>query len=460
MTGLSWHKVHFSGGRSVSGLATWGQRQVWRDMSRMPSGSAYNNTHPVLVPEGVTLDDVLDLVAELTARHEALRTLFEDDGTGGPVQRVQAEGEVMAGVWEDPAGSLVDAARELDRQLEETVFDHAAETPFRVAVIAPGGTPRVIMLCVTHLAADLLSTRLVAAELDAMLRARAAGAPPPPPAPASEPVDVAAVERSPRGQRMERSALAYLREQFTAFPAANLGWPAGPPQPERYWRGGLRSAAAASALRTLAARFRVGSSTVALAATAALLGHLAGRRECGFLLIAGNRVSADLRAAVGTLTQDVPALVDVSGPSFSDVVRAAWSSSMRAYRHGRFDPERAWEVIGEVGAARGAEPELRCFFNDMRVAADAPGAPESGDESEFEWESAVSDDDVTFFLEIGDVFGRPGVMRLTLLADTAFLPPPVIEGFLRGLERLLVELVSGDLPLAELSRVTGLEPRA
>ncbi|MEV4176352.1 condensation domain-containing protein [Nonomuraea sp. NPDC049709] len=447
MNELTWHKVPFTGTRAQTGPATWGQRQVWRDIRQMPDGTPYNIACPLAVAAGISLDDVLELTAELIGRHESLRTVFTEEG--GLRQRVLASGEVLVGVLDDsetgPEQVDVLAAR-----LRCAYFDHAADVPFRAAVAARDGVPHAVVVCVTHLAADLLSTRLLAAELERMLRCRAERGPLPEPALAAQPLDVAAVEQSASGRRMESAALAHVRSTLSAFPRANFPRPAGPVQTPRYRQGGLGSYVAAAALDTLAARYRVGSSTVALAAAAAMLGAVTGRHEVGLLLVAGNRIPAELRHAVGTLTQDVPALIEVAGPAFSDVIRATWKSSVRAYRHGRFDPDKAWDIIADLGEERGGHPELRSFFNDFRTnsaPANAHGAPVA---SEFRWADSTDEDGITFFLEVGDTPGYPGAVLLSLCADTTYMPPDAMERYLWGFERLLVDQLSRDVPVARL----------
>ncbi|MGN9787647.1 condensation domain-containing protein [Nonomuraea sp. ZG12] len=451
MNDLTWHKVSFTGTRAETGPATWGQRQVWRDIRQMPDGTPYNVACPLAVAEGISLDDVLELTTELVGRHESLRTVFTEEG--GLMQRVLASGDILVGVLDDPEAGQeqVDA---LAARLHDADFDHATDAPFRAAAAARDGVPYAVVVCVTHLAADLQSIRLLAAELERMLRCRAEGAPLPAPAPAAQPLDVAAAEQSDSGQRMESAALADVRSTLSAFPRANFARPAGPAQTPRYRQGGLSSYVAAAALDTLAARYRVGSSAVALAGAAAMLGAVTGRDEVGLLLVAGNRIRAELRHAVGTLTQDVPALIKVAGPAFSDVIQATWKSSIRAYHRGRFDPDKAWDIIDELGAERGGHPELRSFFNDYRTNS-APvtssGAPAA---STFGWADRTDEDGVTFFAQVGDTPGHPGAVMLSLCADTTYLPPDAIERYLRGFERLLVDQLSRDVQVARLGEYT------
>ncbi|MGP3920404.1 condensation domain-containing protein, partial [Nonomuraea sp. 10N515B] len=177
MTDLIWHKVEFAGSRAHSGPATWGQRQVWRDIRQMPEGTPYNVVCPLSVAAGIGLADVLELTAELLRRHESLRTVFTDEG-GDLVQRVLASGQVLVGVRDEPEHGQ-ETVDELSAELRASRFDHAVDVPFRAVVMSRDGAPHTAIVCVTHLAADLLSTRLVSAELERLLRPRVGGAPTP-----------------------------------------------------------------------------------------------------------------------------------------------------------------------------------------------------------------------------------------------------------------------------------------
>ncbi|MBU2665888.1 hypothetical protein KOI35_20465 [Actinoplanes bogorensis] len=452
---VRWREAPFTGSRAITEHLTWGQVLVERDMRRMPPGTAYNVTVPVLIPEGVGLADVCSAVGALASRFEALRTRFPRHD-GHLVQEVVATGAVPIAVWSDdgPPGEFAAGARDLDEQLEATAFDHERDFPVRVLVCVHHEVPRALVLCISHLVTDLQSSRLAARVLSELLAARATGAPDPDVPEMVQPADLAVFERSARGRTVSAAAVAHLRRQLTAVPLDNFAAvrPVAPAEP-RFWRGVVDSAVSGPALGMLAERYRTSTATVALAVTAALLGSVAGTDRCALLLVTGNRTTAPLRASVGTLTQHMPAVVDLTGPNFSDLVRHCWGTAMRAFRHGRFDPVDGWAALDEVTRERGAEPEIRSFFNDMRGGQDQE-IPEPA-ESEFRWTERRAAGS-SFFMELGDVLHAPGRLRWTLLADTTLLPPDTIRAVLFGVDRLLVRLLDTDLLLSEVARAAGL----
>ncbi|KUL33789.1 condensation domain-containing protein [Actinoplanes awajinensis] len=463
---VRWQPASFTGSRTITQHLTWGQMLVERDIRRMPPGTAYNVTVPVLIPAGVDLAMVCAAVGALAGRFEALRTRFPRRD-GRLVQEVLDSGSIPVGVFsgDGPAEQFAAAARNLDVHLEATPFDHERDLPMRVLVCVHRGVPRALVLCIAHLVADLQSSRLAARVLAEMLACRAAGRPDPETPESVHPADLAVFERSPRGRTVSDAAVAHLRRQLNAVPLDNFAAirPVTPAEP-RFWRGVLDSPVSAPMLGLLADRYRTSTATIAFAVTAALLGVVAETDRCGLLLVTGNRTTAPQRASVGTLTQHMPAVVDLTGPAFSDLVRRCWSTAVRTFRHGRFDPVDGWAVLAEVSRERGAEPEIRCFFNDMRGAPETPPAAGPLDrdvveralaEPGFRWTDRRAAGS-SFFMEVGDVLDAPGQLRWTLLADTTLLPPDLLRAVLTGVDRLLLRLLDTDLLLSEVGEAAGL----
>lgn len=472
MAKLVHRRVGFTGTRSVTGPFTWGQRQIWRDIQLMPDAAFYNVSQVLLTAEGLRLDDVLGQIAELLGRHESLRTLFRADAAGELRQQVLAAGEVEVEVLladSDADHDIVGLFEDEERRMVGMAFDNATEVPFRALVGVLDGMPRVLILCVSHLAADLLSVRVLIDEMSAALTALAAGRRPPEVPRSRQPVDQAEWELSAKGNRRMDKALRYWAGQLSSVPPTMFPVACGETVPSpRYWRGGLTSRAIPPALHALAERYRTTTSVVLLAATVAMLGRLNGLRACAVQLVVGNRFTPELRHAIGNLTQEVLATVDLHGESFEDVVKTTWSAAMGAYRHGQFDPARAAELVREASRERGVDIDLSCYFNDLWANTQTPakgfhptarGLKEAMATTAFRWEDRTDEDSVKFFLEAFDVFGEPEMLRFSLIADTFYMPPAVIKAFLTGLERLLVELVTREVHLDEIAAVSGLPAR-
>lgn len=462
-------QVRFRGQARMSGFS-WAQRQIWREIELMSPNPAFGNqTQGVPVPAGVTVDDVTEQLGVLLTRHETLRTVFRADGAGDGVQEVLSRGELnvrLVSASQQDQDLLALVARQEQALLGEP-FDHGAELPFRAVVGVLDGAPRLILLSQSHLAMDFLGGRILANELTALLTARAQGLPAPPAPSARQPVDQAEFERSARGLQLADRSLRYWRAELLRGPDSMFPLSVEPATP-RYWRGAIRSRAVPSAVALLAARYKVSTSVILFAAMSALLGRSAGRDRCLARIVAGNRISAELRHAVGNFTQEVPAAIDLSGGTFKSAVSSTWSAMLRAFRNAQYPPEQADGLVAELARERGAGIDLSLCFNDLwsPVHGHDPAAitlPEkierTADDTSFIWEDHVVRAGVSLFLEVTgtpDELSDPGAARLSLLADTSHVPPAAIISFLSGLERLLVRLAKEEIDLRRIEPVPGL----
>ncbi|WP_158587888.1 condensation domain-containing protein [Actinomadura logoneensis] len=395
------------------------------------------------LPDGISIATILSGLGALVERHESLRTLFRltDDGT--LVQEVVAEGEVDVGFVDLAALGPEETVGDWSPFCAEAPHDPATMIPFGARIGMLDGRPVFFQLWMSHLAADFISGRILADELVHLLEG---GLDHPP---GLAPVDVAEEERSPRGRRALARGLEHWRRELAAAPPRMFPAARHKPQTPRYWRGGIRSQALPTALTVLAERYRAGPTHVMLAATAVLLGRHTGVDRCAVRLMAGNRVSPALRHAVGNLAQEVLTVIDLSGDTFGEVVRNTWAASLRVQRNGRFDAD-------DVAAlTAGSDVDLAIAFNDLWTPVRDPGlpGPEAPLPTTFHWERKRDRATVTFFLEVHEDLSDTSVIRLSLLADTAHLPPPTIRAFLFGIERLLLSLVDGDLRLAEIEPI-------
>jgi len=458
-------------GRPGHAPLTWGQRQVYRDMFRAADGRPYNDVGGALLPPGLDLDTVFDVLVELVRRHESLRTTFGPGPSGGgPVQRVAASGTLHVEVVDLPdlpRDALFSLVMREDQRLMGTRFNLDSELLLRPVVFRHRGTPSGVSLAVPKIVADLSGLRLLVADLVALAEAARDGRAAPAPPVGRQPFDQALFEQSSEGRRVGRSSLRRIRKELEAFPA-DLFTASAEPMPQRYWRGGITSRALPLAVGALAARHRTSTTVVLLAAAVAVLGHTAGRPDVGLQLISRNRHDLLQRDVVSTVVQNVPATFRVGGSGFSELVRTTWSAAMRAYRGARFDLADMAEAVREVERSRGEAIDLDCYFNDTRadqaprpeaVRASAERIREAQADTEFQWEEHVEHDALSVFVEVFDQPTHPELMRLCLYVDTARVAPGLARRMLLAVERLLVEAVERDLSPAEVAALAAVEPR-
>ncbi|MFC9222314.1 condensation domain-containing protein [Streptomyces hygroscopicus] len=451
MTVLVHHRVPFRGRRTATAPATCAQRHMWNLIERqLPDAAFYNVCHWVELPGRGTAPDLLAVFTELLGRHESLRTGFQRAGDGGLVQQVVRTGECEAEVWtagpgEDPTGVL-DAWR---HRMRRTPFEPARAPLIRFMAVVVGGAPVLAAFCVSHLAADLMSLRLLADEVLRLLDAAAAGRPFPPAALSRQPVEQAGFEHSPRGRALLHRAHAYWRRQIAGAPATLFPVPgAAGGEPAGRYSAAMDSRAVALAVPVLARHWRVSTSAVLLTVVALLLGRRAGLPSCTLRLLTANRSDPRLRGTVANLHAEVAATIDLDGERVEDIARRALAASTAAYANGLYDPDEVADLFEAVARERGAPVDLSYCFNDIRAghglpeAAGGPAPVVSG----AALRTAMADTVVapheftegeTFFLVIDDE--EPGWMRLVLNADSRALAPPEVRGFLYDVERVLVE---------------------
>ncbi|MFJ1590697.1 condensation domain-containing protein [Kitasatospora albolonga] len=455
--------VPFSGLRSGSAPMSWGQQAIWRSIRWLDEEAHYFNLPRVhRLPEGTTTDQVLTLLGTLVARHEALRTTFEQRPEG-PVQTVHGDGTLRVGLHPSD-GIGEEEALAFAEGLAATPFRNAEEFGMRYAILTEGGRPAWLILVVSHQASDFGGIRVLEDELNRLLHGEEL-------APAEwQPLDQARYQRQGEGAQRGRAALDHWERALATAPATHFDFPrpadaAAEDDPERFVRLRLDSVAGAVAAQRLADRCRVSTSTVLLTAAAVTLAAYTGHDRAVMLLIAGNRNEPRLQRMVGAQTENALFTIAVGDGTFEEAVRGGFLTAMSAYRSGEYDPEAMDRVRERVRAARG-DVDLSAFFNDVRLQDRWDALPELADDdaegllalrekSGISFIGSWARQDAKYFVHTPY---SPDSLHLYLMADTHYLPVPVIEGLLRAMEALLVESVHGRITPAEA--VAALRERA
>ncbi|MGC5015043.1 hypothetical protein ACLQ2R_30130 [Streptosporangium sp. DT93] len=465
--------ARFSGLTARQGPLTTGQANMVRCMLTDPP--EHMNYRAVrAVQPGTTLDVITEAVVGLVTRHESLRTTFHDG-----LQRVLAAGDVTVEVHDtggppsghdtgdlpagrdtgalparhdtggSPAGHDAGLAEQVARRLQGTRFAPDTEIPLRVAVITSGGVPRQVALVTTHCAMDAAGLAVVLAEWDELLLGK-----PLAPVTAPQPLDVAAAERTPAGLRRAESALRHWEGHLRTVPRSTLTVPV---DGETDWllpRLRVRSVPAAGALERISARTGASPSAAVLAALAALAGVRARMRTVVVLSISANRFRPELREYVGPLAQDALIPVEVGETGFDAVLRGARSATMSAYRSSRFDSAALIRIMEGVQRERGIFFARDVVFNDMSVPGPAVRAGRTGEDVHSVWlPPAVLPTRTSLW-----VHRLHGELDVTLWADPRCLPRDDTLALGEGIARLIAEAGDRDVPLAELTSLTGVVP--
>ncbi|MFF5521419.1 amino acid adenylation domain-containing protein [Streptomyces coeruleorubidus] len=167
-------------GRATSLPLSFGQQRLWFLNRFDPVGAEYNSPLGLRIPGPVDAAALELALADLTDRHETLRTTFED---------VQGEGRQLI----HPVGRTVPLLRtdlshltgeEREARLREVlaadgghVFDLRRGPLLRARLIRLAENEHVLTLCLHHIVTDGRSAGIMVRDLDALYRARLAGMP-------------------------------------------------------------------------------------------------------------------------------------------------------------------------------------------------------------------------------------------------------------------------------------------
>ncbi|SCL34853.1 Condensation domain-containing protein [Micromonospora nigra] len=439
--------AEFRGGRTRTAPLTWAQQVMWRARARNPNNHVFMNlrrTVPVSPRVAAGPDAVARAVGALVGRHSSLRTRVRASADG-PVQEAAAAGVlpllVLPGVDDGAA-----AARAAATRLGDVAFDHADEWPLRVALVLVDGRVRQIVVVFSHSTVDAHAAEVVLRDLRLILLR---GTVPHPAGPQS--VDVALDQQGPGRQRSDR-AVAYWLRQFARLPSTPLT-PVGPGLTPLLRRGVLVSPAAERAARIVAARHRVSSSAVLLAAMTALARRDHPPALCGMFPMAHNRFRVEYAQAVANLGQIGFCVVDLADrPTFADMLPRVWRGALDGYRHAGYEPAALRGRFEAVGHDFDTLFLPYHYFNDVRLSGEVVEKKTDATEKELRAELDKSEFSWTRGLEraswhlLAHVVDEPGALGITLTVDTRFVEPEAVEPFLRDLERLLVEAALRDVP--------------
>ncbi|WP_162908318.1 condensation domain-containing protein [Allorhizocola rhizosphaerae] len=429
--------VEFAGERSGSGALTWGQLSMWKAMGRNPPGH-FNIPMVVAAPRRppATVPRVVDVLARLVERHEALRTTID----ARPMQTVVSIGRLPVEVTEvGDANAVAGAVAELRARLSAGAFAYPQEFPMRTGLVAVDGQVHRIVLIFCHVATDWQGAEVVARDIRLMLRGAQ------PPTPRRHPLDLARWQQT-EGQEQSRRAVDYWAGQHRSIPATMFAVEGDHPDPPHH-QATLTSHALDGAARVVAARQRVSTTTVLLAATAGLIGARAGNSICAMHTLVSNRFQEGHADVVGMLGQNGLLVVDLADdPGFDQLVERTWRAALRCYRRAYYDQDMLDTALAEIHRERAAVVNPFCCFNDMRSTMDTEPGPPAALPDEAAIRAALPDSALTvsphaplncrFCLRVEPATGP---LTVTVLADSRALSGVHIGQLLVDLERRVVD---------------------
>ncbi|HEX8907468.1 MAG TPA: condensation domain-containing protein, partial [Longimicrobiaceae bacterium] len=332
---------------------SFAQERLWF-LDRLEPGSAFYNYAPRLRLRGALDAAALGrALGEIARRHEALRTVFREQGTGDRGQPAGAPVQVILpaaafAMRVEDVSAHADAEREAMRRADEEserAFDLAAGLLFRPLLLRIAADDHVLVLAMHHVVSDEWSMGVLCRELAALYAAFVDGRESPLPELAVQYADYAVWQREHlRGEALERD-LAWWRERLAGAPAL-LELPTDHPRPKvQTHRGGQEHfdlpPALLERLQALGRREGATLYMVVLAAFQALLARYANTGDVVVGSPIAGRTRREVEELIGFFVNTLVLRTDLSGdPGFREVVRRVRETTLGAYQHQEVPFER------------------------------------------------------------------------------------------------------------------------
>ena len=215
----------------------------------------------------------------------------------------------------------------------------------------------------------------------------------------------------------------------------------------------------------LAERTQTSVATVILCLTVLVLAAYSGHDTCALKLISGNRFDRRHRDLMAHNTLDALLTPTIDDTDLLTAIRQVHGLALAAYSRAECDPLAVHELIKKMGHRRGISFDLSTYFNavqsvrKLQTAIGDMGSTQLGElrrTSRLSLLEPLTKSDMKFYLTAFRLSG--GVSRLRLLADTAYLPAPLGETILRGIETVLCDAVAHEIGTREVASRIGITP--
>ncbi|MCP2253723.1 non-ribosomal peptide synthase domain TIGR01720/amino acid adenylation domain-containing protein [Prauserella aidingensis] len=361
--------VHGAGGTGLPSItarerpelvpSSFAQQRLWFLNRLDEAGGLYNIPIPLRLRGTLDRDALFTALGDVLARHEPLRTVFDEDDAvvGGlrqiPLRAEEARRRLLDSVETELCGEsalperLVDAANHR--------FDLATELPIRPSLLELGPTEHVLLLVVHHIAGDGWSLAPLLTDLRDSYRARLAGSAPDLDEPAVEYADFAVWQRESLGDvDTPGSVLAHQAEFWRAELAGLpdvLSLPTDHPRPAiATYRGGrvpfTLSEEDYAGIAALARTSRASVFMVLQAAIGAMLTRLGVGTDVPLGTVVAGRHDEALDTLVGSFVNTLVLRTDTSGnPTFTELLNRVRRTDLAAFSNQDMPFERLVDLL-------------------------------------------------------------------------------------------------------------------
>ena len=318
---------------------SYAQEVLWLLDRASPGQTAYNSPIARRIHGPLRIEAIEHALDAVVARHEALRTVFEQRGEQSlqVVQPAAAVRLTIVDVRAMPAAEREASAIGQLRALADVPFDLVAEPPFRAALARIADDEAILLLLTHHIASDAWSYGVIFRDLAALYDAAIHGT-----ASSLQPVelqfaDYAAWQRDHlQGDELEQR-LAYWREQLSALPVLELPT-TRPPATANGMAGARRQltlpATLVNRVKQLAQQHGVTPYMVLLAVYQTVFHRYSGQDDITVGSAVAGRTMRETEGMVGYFSQALPMRTRFDGdPTFSDLLARVAGTVLGAFEH-------------------------------------------------------------------------------------------------------------------------------
>jgi len=331
--------------------ASYAQRRLWFLDRLEPHSSAYNVPGRLRLVGPCDLRALAGALARVVERHEVLRTTFAEVD-GEPVQVIHA--------FSPPGLPRIDLSRldleqgraelgRLSRDATRRPFDLAAGPLLRAELIELGPEERMLLLVMHHTVSDGWSLGLLLGEIAQLYREFSGGEKAELPDLRLQYADWSVWQRGRLEGESWHRLLEYWGGRLDGLPALELPVKASQNAPRRVGVCGFAlSEAATRAFRHLARSRETTLFAALLAGFGTFLTRITGQSDFALGTAIAGRNRRELEPLIGFFANTLVLRLDVSGPSFEDVLAAARETVLGAEAHQEAPFERLVEALSPV----------------------------------------------------------------------------------------------------------------
>jgi len=308
--------------------------------------------------QGVRLKGRLEVEAlrrsldAMVERHEALRTVFVEEG-GEPRAKIQEKEATRFALVEEDLRGAKDAEQQLEERREQEAkapFDLEKGPLIRGRLVRLAEDEHVLLLTQHHIVSDGWSMGVFSRELSELYGAFVEGKENPLAELAIQYADYAAWQRQWLTGQVQREQAEYWRRTLTGAPAV-LELPTDRPRPaQQSFEGGYVEVEVGEELtRRLKALSQQAGTTLfmtVLAAWAAVLGRLAGQQEVVIGTPAANRRRPESEGLIGFFVNTLALRVELGGgPDVRELLERVRRTAVEAMEHEDLPFEQVLEIV-------------------------------------------------------------------------------------------------------------------